>query len=181
MKQLSLLFCVIAFTASAQTSDQINEYFNLTRKNFNPDNAYTTVAYVEQRWRLSGNKGFDESIRYVEKELKKAGFVKESKKTSSNRLTYRVEKRPLEKKTWEPIAASVSIIGNPNALLQFKTNRNMIAIHSASVKGLAAELVNVGKATSADFENKDVKGKILFGETSVHALSVAAAKYGAIG
>jgi len=181
-KQFIFLFlatCVI--TASAQSPDQINEYFNLTRKNFNSDNAYKTVSYVEQRWRLAGNKGFDESIHYVEEELRKAGYVEESKKSSTNRLTYRIEKRPLEKKTWEPVSASVSIAGDPNVLLQFSTNRNMIAIHSASVNGVTAELIDVGKATAADFENKEVKGKILFGETSVHALSVAAAKYGAIG
>ena len=181
-RQLTFLFLVTSVLAtSAQTPDQIKGYFNLTRKNFNPDNAYNTVSYVEQRWRLAGNKGFDESIRYVEKELQKAGFIEESKKSSSNQLTYRVEKRPLERKTWEPVSAFVHIVGDPVPLLQFSTNRNMIAIHSASVNGLTAELINVGKATPGDFENKEVKEKILFGETSIHVLSAAAAKYGAVG
>jgi aminopeptidase YwaD len=174
-------FALCLVTASAQNSNQINNYFNITRKNFNADNAYETVRYVEQRWRLAGNKGFDESIRYVESELKKAGFIEESKNSKGNRLTYRIEKRPMERKTWEPVSAFVKIEGDENSLLEFNTNRNMIAVHSVSVEELAAELVDVGKATPADFENKDVKGKILFGETSVYALSTAAAKYGAIG
>ena len=178
---LFLFFSLSIFSISAQTSEQVNDYFNLARKNFKSNNAYKTVAYVEQRWRLAGNKGFDESIRYVENELKKAGFIEEAKNSKANRLTYRVEKRPMKRKTWEPLSALVQIDGDQSPLLQFSTNRNMIAINSASTERLTAELINVGKATPADFENKDVKGKILFGETSVSALSVAAAKYGAIG
>lgn len=175
---LFILSCSVAF---AQEKGQIKNYFELTRKEFKADNAYKTVGYVEQRWRLAGNKGFDESIHYVEGELKKAGFIEESKNKSNSILTYRIEKRPMSKKTWEPVTASVSIEGDSKPLLQFKTNRNMIAVQSVSVNDFTAELVDVGKATPADFENKEVKGKIIFGETSAYALSVAAAKYGAIG
>jgi aminopeptidase YwaD len=180
-QSLFLLFTWYIIGSSAQSSNQINDYFSLTRKKFKADNAYKTVAFVEKRWRLAGNKGFDESIRYVETELKKAGYTEETKNTANSPLTYRIEKRPMEKKTWEPVDASVSIVGDNHSLLQFSTNRNMIAIHSVSVEKLTAELIDVGKATAADFENKEVKGKILFGETSVYALSIAAAKYGAVG
>lgn len=175
---LALGCAAIAFS---QPTTQTDNYFNLTREKFNGANAYQTVSFIEQRWRLAGNKGFDESIGYVENELIKAGFIEESESPPGNRLTYRVEKRAMERKTWEPINATVSIEGDSKSLLEFSTNRNMIAINSISVENLSAEVIDVGKATPADFEKKDVKGKILFGETSVYALSVAAAKNGALG
>ncbi len=182
LRRFSLVLFVFSFvTVFSQEKGQIKNYFELTRKEFKSDNAYKTVAYVEQRWRLAGNKGFDESIRYVESELKKAGFIEESKNKAGSTLTYRVEKRPMSKKTWEPLNATVTIEGDATPLLQFKTNRNMIAVNSVSADNLTAELIDVGKAATADLENKNLKGKILFGETGVHSLSVVAAKYGAVG
>jgi aminopeptidase YwaD len=47
-------------------------------------------------------------------------------------------------------------------LLQLLTNRNMLAINSASTpeEGETAEIIYVGKGTKKDFEAKDVKGNI---------------------
>jgi aminopeptidase YwaD len=63
--------------ASAQTDPLVQKYFTELRKNFAEKNAYETVAFVEKRWRIAGNSGFNESIFYVEDILKKAGFVEE--------------------------------------------------------------------------------------------------------
>ncbi len=164
---------------SALTAD----FYKQTRANFNADNAYNTVAFVEKRFRIAGNTGFNESIYQVESELKKAGFVLETKGESDGPLTYRIEKRPLARPAWDPIDASVTIVGESQPLLEYKTNRNMMAINSGSTPegGVTAEVVYVGKGTAADFEGKDVKGKILFGEGSIGTIYSAAATRGAIG
>ncbi|MBS1680880.1 MAG: M28 family peptidase [Bacteroidetes bacterium] len=162
---------------------QPNKYYPLLRSTFQGNNAYQTVAFVEQRWRIAGNTGFNESIWYVEKILQQAGYTKEINGEVEGPLTYRIEKRKMNRPTWEPISASLSLASDNTMLLQYSSNRNMIAINSVStpIDGVMAEVVYVGKGTVQDFEGMDVKGKIVFGEMSVRSLYVMAIKYGAIG
>jgi aminopeptidase YwaD len=159
------------------------KYFQLLEKNFNEQNAYRTVWYVEQRWRLAGNSGFNESIWYVEKILQQAGFKKEVQSEAEALLTYRIEKRPLKRPAWEPVDARLYIQGDTIPLLEFRTNRNMIAMYSASTPaaGVTAELVYIGKGTARDLEGKDLKGKILFGETGIGSVYNTAIQNGALG
>ncbi|MEP7141587.1 MAG: M28 family peptidase, partial [Ferruginibacter sp.] len=88
-----------------------------------------------------------------------------------------------EEPTWEPINAALTIAGDSVPLLQFATNRNMLAIYSAATieTGETAEVIYVGKGIIKDMEEKDVKGKIVFGEENIWPLYNAAIKAGAIG
>lgn len=95
MKRL-LLAGLLLYTSHSFAQDPTSTYFDLTRNGFNEKNAIETTAFVEQRWRLPGNKGFNETIYYVEGLLKKAGFVPEQKNESEAQLTYRIEKRPMK-------------------------------------------------------------------------------------
>lgn len=158
------------------------QYVDL-RKEFSADNTYKTTAFVEQRWRLAGNKGFDESIYYVENILKQAGFKKEVKSEADGPLTYRIETRKMKRPTWEPINASLTIQGETSPLLQFSTNRNMLAVYSASTPaaGITAEVVDVGRGRKEDFEGKDVKGKIVLAESGAYRLYQQAIEKGALG
>ena len=97
----------------------------MLRKTFIEEDAYKTVAFTEQRWRIAGNKGFDEVIYYVENILKQAGFTKEVTGENDAALTYRIEKRKTNRPAWEPVDASVMIDGIAEPLLQFSSNRNM--------------------------------------------------------
>jgi aminopeptidase YwaD len=172
---------LFATTTFAQT--QTANYFKLTREGFNEKNAYATTAFVEKYFRVPGNTGFNASIHYVEDILKKAGYVEEKTNEFEAPLTYRIEKRPMKRNTWEPVHASVQIVGENEPLIAYQTNRNMIPINCPSTPagGLTAEVVFVGKGTAADFEGKDLKGKIVFGDVSTGRLVSAAAKAGAIG
>ena len=120
-KILSILFISLSINAVAQS--QKEKYFNLTRNGFNEKNAYETTAFVEQFFRLPGNKGFDASIYRVEEILKKAGYVLQKKDEFEAPLTYRIEKRAMKRDAWEPIDASISVVGENEALQSFKTNR----------------------------------------------------------
>src|SRR3954468_23512295 len=160
MKQfLTLSLSLLLLTAArAQTTSSEKKYFKILEKTFNEQQAYNTVWFVEQRWRLAGNSGFNESIYQVEKILQQAGYKKETNGESSATLTYRIEKRPMKHETWEPVDASIYIVGEKEPLLQFKTNFNMIAMYSASTPpdGVTAELIYVGKGSAKEMEGKDV-------------------------
>ncbi|RYD70352.1 MAG: M28 family peptidase, partial [Sphingobacteriales bacterium] len=98
-------------------------------------------------------------------------------------LTYRIEKRPLKNNTWEPIDASVEIVGEQQPLISFKTNRNMIPINckSTPLGGVMADVVLVNNLKPAELEKLDLKGKIIFSENHPGRLLAIAAKAGAIG
>lgn len=187
MKKYSLLLCIfLPFSLLAQKDKELAATNSLLRKAFNEKNAFSTVAFVEQRWRLAGNKGFDESIFYVEDILRKAGYVNETVATAANRLTYRIERRPMKRPSWEPVDALVEIVGDPVPLLSFKTNRNMLAINSGNTpaEGIEADLVYLEKTSKEILENTDLKGKLLFveqGVGSIHRLAVSKGAIGALG
>jgi aminopeptidase YwaD len=180
-KLLTIILLLSASTAFSQ--DPTSAYFALTRKAFNKSNAYETTAFVEQRWRLPVNKGFNESIYHVEEILKKAGFVLQKENEQEAPLTYRLEKRPMKQNTWEPIDASLTIDGQQKPFLAFQTNRNMIAISSAATPagGQTAEVIYLDAAALKKISDNDLKGKIVFSETSSGRLFNVAINAGAIG
>lgn len=180
---ISFFFLSTIATSAQPISQQEVGYFKMLHEKFNGDNALQTVAFVEQRWRLAGNTGFNESIFYVEKILQQAGYVKEVNGEADGPLTYRIEKRPMRRPTWEPVSAQLFIVGEEQPLEDFKTNFNMIAMYSASTPpdGVTAELVDVGKGTQKDYEGKDVKGKIVIADAGIGGVYATAIKNGAIG
>lgn len=180
-KILSIAIIALSVSASAQT--QKDQYFKLTRAGFNEKNAYNTTAFVEQFFRLPGNKGFNASIHHVEEILKKAGYVAQKSNELEAPLTYRIEKRPMKRDTWEPVDANIQIVGENTPLQSFATNRNMIPINCVSTpaEGLTAEVIFVNKGTKEDLEGKDLKGKIVFGDVATQRLISLAKNAGAIG
>lgn len=188
-KQVCQLCALVFFTmvipvwAFSQDNTAIRQYFTAVRQSFNEQNAYNTVAYVEKRWRIAGNRGFDESIHYIEAILKKAGFVNETIANREQRLTYRIEKRPMQKPTWEPIDAKLEIVGETEPLLEFATNRNMIAINSAGTpaEGMDVEVVYADGISKEFLDKIDCKNKLLFAELGIGQVYRAARQRGALG
>lgn len=164
-----LMSCLSCQTPATKTKTQ-SDYFEIARTHVTGDLAYSTTAYVEQFWRIAGNTGFNKSIDGVVEQLEDAGYVDEAKATETDRLTYRIEKRPMDRPTWEPIDASLSIVGDSEPLLQFSTNRNMIYINSFSTpkEGVTAEVIHIKSLD--ELESADVSGKIVFAEISAYRL-----------
>lgn len=183
MKRYFVSLFTISITLSAFSQQAFEKFYTDLRAEFSADNTHNTTAFVEQRWRLAGNKGFDESIYYVEKILKEAGYKKEVNGEGDGPLTYRIETRKMKRPTWEPINASLAFEGEAAPFLQFSTNRNMIATYSASTPaaGVTAEVIDVGRGKKEDFEGKDLKGKIVSAETGAYQLYKQAIDKGAIG
>lgn len=183
MKKYFLFFLALSATLSAFSQQAFEKYYTDLRSEFSADNTHTTTAFVEQRWRLAGNKGFDESIYYVEEILKKAGYKKEITGEGDGPLTYRIETRKMKRPTWEPVNASLAFEGEATPFLQFSTNRNMIATYSASTpeEGITAEVIDLGKGKKEDFEGKDLTGKIVLAEAGASQVYRQAIAKGAIG
>ena len=150
----------------------IDHLFEQVRSAYSGESARETVAFMESHWRLPGNRGFDASIHRVAEILRQAGYVPEDDATAGDPLTYRIESRPMERPAWEPVDARLTIVGRSEPLLDFASNRNMLAIYSfpTPAGGVEADVVYVGAGRAEDFEGKDVEGKIVFGETRVSQL-----------
>jgi hypothetical protein len=183
MKRYFLVLLTLSVSAGAFSQQAFEKYYTDLRSEFSAENTHNTTAFVEQHWRLAGNKGFDESIYYVEKILKEAGYKKEVTGEMDGPLTYRIETRSMKRPTWEPINATLSIAGESIPVLQFATNRNMIATYSASTptEGITAELIDLGKGKREDFEGKDLTGKIVMAETGAFQVYKQAIAKGAVG
>jgi len=181
--KIRILFALLLAGLAGFAQNTTDGYFILTRNGFKEKNAYETTAFIEKYFRVPGNSGFNASIYYVENILKKAGFVAETQNELEAPLTYRIEKRPLKNNTWEPIDASVEIVGEQQPLISFKTNRNMIPINckSTSLGGVTADVILVNNLKPAELEKLDLKGKIIFSENHPGRLLAIAAKAGAIG
>lgn len=92
----------------------------------------------------------------------------------------------MNRPTWEPMDASLTIEGRAAPLLRFATNRNMLAINSYSTPdtGVVAEVVflGAGAATAARYDSVNVAGKIVLGEGNIgRVFGEAVVKRGGLG
>jgi len=181
---LSSLLLTLSFPTQAQKiSGQTDQYLDLIRNEFKGQNAYETTAFVADLWRSPGNAGFDTSIYYVQKILQKAGYQLQSENPNAP-LTYRLERYPLRTPAWEPVSAKLTVAGSDTPLLDFKTNRNMIAINSFSTPpdGVEAEVIYLNAVDPDSLDKFDLEGKIVLADFHPYSLfKTAVEKRGAIG
>jgi hypothetical protein len=174
VQSFGLAVCAGQESPSQRPTDAtIEDYFDEVRALYSGDRALQILAFMDGRFRLPGNSGFDASISRVEEVLAAAGYVDERNAGPRAPLTYRVEHRAMDGPTWEPVKGTLELLGpDGGILLDLPTNLNMIAINSYSTppEGAEAELVYVGDGWPERFEGIDVRGKIVFGETSVRRL-----------
>lgn len=175
---LIVLICSLILSSCKSQSISNDTYFDIVRPLFTGEKAFETTAYVEQFWRIPGNTGFNNSIHRIIENLEAAGYINEDKANENTRLVYRLETRPMEGPTWEPVNAELSIVGNSQPLLKFDSNRNMIFQYSAStpIEGVVADVIHI--ESLEDFKTKDVDGKIVFAEMSPYRLYDAAITQG---
>lgn len=185
----NLFFAVMVMGAASVAAAQpgpADAHFALVRPRFDPSHAMETVTYLDRFVRWPGNAGFDSSIMHVAAKLAEAGYIEHSAAKGSDRLTYRIERYPMTRPAWEPLDASVAIVGKSGArtpVLAFATNRNMLASNSFSTPdgGVDAELVRVSAATAPALDSAHVKGKIVLTDGRLGQLFTLAVQRGAIG
>jgi len=176
------LLCLSFLTGCSQHIEEKQvDYFKLVRPEFTGQLAYETTDFVEDYWRVVGNTGFNKTIYLIADSLKAAGYVLEEKAKKGDRFTYRIEKRAMTHQTWEPLSASLQIVGNEKPLLLSETNRNMTYLNSVSTPkdGLKAAVVWIKSVD--ELESVSVKGKVVFAEMNVRKLYKSAIRNGALG
>lgn len=159
---------------------------SLVRAQYSGARAKETVAYLDRFVRWPGNAGFDSSIYHVARRLADAGYVEQRVAGLTDRLTYRIERYPMNRPAWQPLDALVEIVGGGRrvGVLALATNRNMLATNSFATPdaGADAELVHVANPTAAALDAAHVKGKIVMTEGRIGQLfTEGVQKRGAIG
>lgn len=186
--RVGLLAALLTAAVGAQNSTAPRApsapFHELVAARYSGDSAFATVAYLDQFVRWPGNRGFDASIAHIVERLERAGYVREDLARADARLTYRVERYPMNAPAWEPLNASVMLEGEPVPVLQFSTNRNMLATNSFATPdgGVTGELVDAGRGTAAELDAANVRGKIVLADLSVGRLfTEAVVRRGALG
>ena len=178
---LALATSLATLSAGAQAPGA--REFNLVRPALSGARALETVAYLDKFVRWPGNPGFDSSIAHVAARLAAAGYVEQSRAKPTDRLTYRVEKYPLPNPAWMPIGATLAFASGAT-ILDFATNRNMVATNSLSTPadGVTAEVVRLNGLTPGALDSANVRGKVVFVDAPVgRAFTEAVVRRGAVG
>jgi aminopeptidase YwaD len=189
VRRLLLASLAAAVPAAAQSPrpappPAIARDFTLVRAEYSGRNALDVVAFMDHYFRVPGNTGFNASLDRVRDMLRRAGYEAESTAAPGARLTYRIETRPLSGPTWEPVDATLGIEGARAPLLQYATNRNMLAINSYSTPagGTTAPLVFAGQGSAAELDAANVSGKVVLVQGPVRRVFTAAVtERGAVG
>lgn len=139
----------------------------LAREAVSGERARDMVAAMDPSYRVPGNESFNASLHAVVETLTDVGYVPETE-GELHPLTYRMETRPMSRPAWDPLGASLTLVGRPEPLMTLASNINLVAAfsHSTPPGGLEAELVDVGRGGPQDFEGLDVRGKIVLGDGS---------------
>ena len=96
---------------SSSPPPAVSRLFDVVRPAYSGDRALSTVAFVEQRWRWPGNRGFEESIDHIAEQLRAAGYVEEKAAKPADRLTFRIEQRPMNSSS--PVRGSSKFPSTP--------------------------------------------------------------------
>ena len=177
-----LVISATSFAQNAPLQKVTDPYFEIVRPEFKGDLAYETVALVEQYWRIAGNTGFNKAVFKIAEELEAAGYVLEENAKDNDRFVYRIERRDMNRPTWEPVSSTLKIEGIEGFLLSSETNRNMIYQYSSSTPagGITAEVLYIENKEA--LETLDVSGKILFSDqVGYRTLQASVAEKGALG
>lgn len=126
--------------------------FETVDRVFSPDRARETAVEMTNYYRAPGTSGFHAAMDTVEEQLRDAG------------LDVSVD-HPTIEDAWEPNDASLSVVEpETEKLIDYETAPACIAWASSATNGPEQfEIVDVGTGErNADFEGKDLEGKVAF-------------------
>ncbi len=182
MVKKTLFILLLPVTILAQPP--IDSLLSVVNKQFNGAAAYSHVRFFSQFWRVAGGKDFNTCIDYIAHALDSIGFSSFNSGTASESTFghYYVQEDSLDHPVWNPKDARLSIISPAETTLQTYTSTPVMLCQNSFPIDTIAELIYVGKGDSEDdYTNKDVHGKIVFGDAGVKALFHFALLHGALG
>ena len=127
--------------------------------------AMDVVRFMQQYWRVAGNPGYNASLDFIRERIERAGAP----------FIVRVDEYPNNGPGWDYSVGTVSIPGDATPILSKERDRVSLAINSFSTPpgGFRVRLVDVGRGSTADYANKDVKGGVVLGDGRTQCLEAA--------
>jgi hypothetical protein len=175
---------ILLFPATIVAQSPIDSLLSAVNAQFNGAAAYSHVQFFSQFWRVAGGKDFNTCVNYIGRVLDSAGLgpVNENTSIKSAFGRYYVQEDSLDHPVWNPHNARLSIISPAETTLQTYASTAVMLCQNSFPIDTNAELIYVGKGDSEDdYANKNVQGKIVFGDASVKALFHFALLHGALG
>jgi hypothetical protein len=168
MRKLLLVTFFLALTAfrfqnaqenvSGETAQRFDLLLNGTR-------ALADARYFTQFWRIGGGPGFDSCVSYISRELQLAGLSPGLPRTPNSIGSMTVQEDASGGPVWIPENALLSLTSPEVRVLHSYALTPVLLCHNSFPQDLTAELVYVnGGSGAADYENVDVKNKIVFCE-----------------
>jgi hypothetical protein len=115
---------------------------------------------MDRYWRLAANPGYNASIDHIRDRLLAAGFST----TAGARAAVHVEEFTNQERGWDYRVGTVAFDeGAEPPLLSRESDRVSLAINSFSTAagGLRAPLVDVGMASEAGYQGKEIRGAVV--------------------
>src|SRR5450759_2996702 len=164
---------ILLFPATIIAQAPIDSLLSVVNEQFNGAAAYSHVRFFSQFWRVAGGKDFNTCVDYIARVLDSVGLgpVNEDTSIKSAFGHYLVQEDSLDHPVWNPKDARLSIISPAETTLQTYTSTPVMLCQNSFPIDTIAELIYVGKGDSEDdYTNKNVHGKIVFGDAGVKAL-----------
>lgn len=192
MKSLLTYFTIIAACSCAAKSEPptlefTTRYADALEADFNDSAAFFSVAYLSAFWRVAGNAGFDSAVDHVRSGLQNGGFTPVSGlEEPDSPFYFRIDTSKLDQRlTWEPIGATLTITdhkGSPVVENDY-ARTPVFLVQNSHAGSFRLDVVDVGSGGNAeDYDDQDVKGKVVFGDAPAPLLFLQAVKrFGAAG
>ncbi len=175
---------ILLFPATLTAQQPIDSLLSVVNEQFSEAAAYNNVRFFSQFWRVAGGKDFNTCVDYIARMLDSVGLGPLNKDTSIKSAFghYYVQEDSLNHPVWNPKDARFSIISPAETTLQTYTSTPVMLCQNSFPIDTIAEIIYVGKGDSEDdYINKNVQGKIAFGDAGVKALFHFALLHGALG
>jgi len=182
MFKITLFILLFPVTIAAQPP--IDSLLSVVNGQFNGADAYNHVRFFSQFWRVAGGKDFNTCVEYISRVLDSIGLGPFNEETSIKAPfgRYYVQEDSLSHPVWNPMDARLSIISPAETTLQKYASTPVMLCQNSFPIDTIAELVYVGKGDSEDdFINKNLNGKIAFGDAGAKTLIHFALPRGALG
>jgi len=118
---------------------------------FSAGNAWHQTSELASRSRYPNSAGFFEAAEYVAAEARAAGL-----------RNVRIERFETKSPSWDPVEGDLELLAPERRVLSNLRDTSVLVAQGSANGDITAELVDVGEGTAAaDYQGKDVKGKIL--------------------
>jgi aminopeptidase YwaD len=144
--------------------------------------ALDDARYFTQFWRIGGGPGFDSCVSYISRRLQLAGFSRGLPREPNSIGSMMVQEDPSSGPVWIPENAVLSLTNPLARVLHSYAQTPVLLCHNSFPQDLTAELVNLnGGSRAAEYENVDVKNKIVLCDVPPGPVFRQAIQHGARG